>query len=401
MNPGLDKLQDYPFERLRNLKSKIPLKEHSSIIDLSIGEPKTKLPKLIQNALVESSQQISFYPSTRGTDSLRESIASWLCRRFQISENKLSPDENILPVNGTREALFGISQALADTKNRKYIALPNPFYQIYEGAAFLAGAQPFFMPCPESRDFSPHFELIEPSIWVETSLVYVCSPNNPSGSILNPTDYDYLLKMADIYNFIVVADECYSEIYRDESNPPLGLLEWCERSGRDGYDKCLVVNSLSKRSGVPGLRSGFVAGDKKILEKYFRYRTYQGGAMSLQVQAASLAAWADEEHVIKNRTHYRKNISLIEEIFNDKKIKSPEAGFFLWLELPIDDIDATSLLLRRGGVLVLPGQFLARETNGINPGSNYIRVALVSDREVCRRALMTIKTIFFSGEIQS
>ena len=401
MNTGLDKLQDYPFERLQNLKSKVPLKDHSSIIDLSIGEPKTELPELIQHALMESSDQISFYPSTRGTDALRQSIASWLCRRFQIPEDKLSPDENILPVNGTREALFGISQALADTKNRKYVALPNPFYQIYEGAAFLAGAQPFFMPCPESRGFSPHFELIEPSIWMETSLVYVCSPNNPSGSILNPADYEYLLKMADIYNFIVVADECYSEIYQDESNPPLGLLEWCDRSGRDGYDKCLVVNSLSKRSGVPGLRSGFVAGDKKILEKYFRYRTYQGGAMSLQVQAASLAAWADEEHVVKNRFHYRKNMGLIEGIFDDKKIKTPEAGFFLWLELPIDDIDATSLLLQRGGILVLPGQFLAREINGINPGSNYIRVALVSDMEVCRKALMTIKEFFFSGEVQS
>ena len=401
MNPGLEKLQDYPFERLRNLKSKIPLKEHSSIIDLSIGEPKTKLPKIIQNALVKSSEQISFYPSTRGTNALRQSIADWLCRRFQIPEDKLSPDENILPVNGTREALFGISQALADTKNRKYIAIPNPFYQIYEGAALLAGAQPFFMPCPESRDFSPHFESIEPSVWRETSLVYVCSPNNPSGSILDPTDYAYLLKMADIYNFIVVADECYSEIYQDESNPPLGLLEWCDRSGRNEYDKCLVVNSLSKRSGVPGLRSGFVAGDKKILERYFRYRTYQGGAMSLQVQAASVAAWGDEGHVIKNRCHYRKNMSLIKEIFNDKKIRTPEAGFFLWLELPMNDIDATSLLLRRGGVLVLPGQYLARETNGINPGSNYIRVALVSNIEVCRRALMTIKEIFFSGEIQS
>jgi Aspartate/tyrosine/aromatic aminotransferase len=252
MNPGLEKLQDYPFERLRNLKSKIPLKEHSSLIDLSIGEPRTELPKIIQNALVNSSEKISFYPSTRGTTALRESITSWLCRRFQIPENKLSPEDNILPVNGTREALFGISQALADTKNRKYIALPNPFYQVYEGAALLAGAQPFFMPCPKMRGFSPHFESIDPSIWRDTSLVYVCSPNNPSGSILEPTDYDYLLKMADIYNFIVVADECYSEIYQDESNPPLGLLEWCDRNGRDGYDKCLVVNSLSKRSGVPG-----------------------------------------------------------------------------------------------------------------------------------------------------
>ncbi len=400
MNPGLQKLRDYPFERLRNLREGVGVGSESSIIDLSIGEPKTDLPDVIREALVDSVESISYYPSTRGTANLRQSIANWICKRFRIDDNLISPSENLLPVNGTREALFGICQAMFLKRvNCRHVAIPNPFYQIYEGAAILAGAEPYYMSCPSYLNFIPEFESIERSIWEKTTMVYICSPNNPSGSVLRDTDYQRLLKLADSHDFIVVADECYSEIYRDESNPPLGLLEWCVQHDRKNFEKCLVVNSLSKRSGVPGLRSGFVAGDKKLIKEYYKYRTYQGGAMPLQVQSASAAAWNDEIHVVNNRKYYRNNMQLVEDIFDNPTIKIPEAGFFLWLNLPIDDVSATKTLLLRGDLLVLPGQFLARTINAFNPGKNYIRVALVHNKKICTDALTTIKRLIFKEDL--
>ena len=400
MNPGLHKLQDYPFERLKNLIEPLDTNYQSSIIDLSIGEPKTGLPDSVREALVASVDNVSHYPSTKGTSILRESIATWLCGRFHIPNDLISASENILPVNGTREALFGISQTIfsRDTK-RDHIAIPNPFYQIYEGAAILAGAKPFYMPCPANLNFIPEFESIDHSIWKKVSVVYICTPNNPSGAIFRDSDYDYLLRMADTYNFAVVSDECYSEIYQDESNPPLGLLEWCVKNGRKDFNNCLVVNSLSKRSGVPGLRSGFVAGAKNLIKAFYKYRTYQGGAMPLQVQVASTAAWGDEKHVTNNRKYYRENMELVSEIFKNTDITVPEAGFFLWLKLPIDDIIATKKILLEGNVLVLPGQFLARSVKKVNPGCGYIRIALVHKREICKEALVRIRKLIFNGDL--
>ena len=400
MNPDLQKLHAYPFERLRNLIEDVGVDSESSIIDLSIGEPKTDLPNVVRDALLESVENISYYPSTQGTTNLRQSIANWICRRYQIDDSLISPSENLLPVNGTREALFGICQAMfTKGQNSRYVAIPNPFYQIYEGAAILAGAEPYYMPCPPYLNFIPEFESIERSIWEKTSVVYICSPNNPSGSVLKETDYRCLLQLADNYDFVVVADECYSEIYHDESNPPLGLLEWCVQHNRKDFNKCLVVNSLSKRSGIPGLRSGFVAGDRKLIKEYYKYRTYQGGAMPLQVQSASIAAWNDEIHVVKNRKYYNDNMRLVDDIFNKPNIKIPDAGFFLWLSLPIDDISATKNLLLQGNLLVLPGQFLGRAINTLNPGQNYIRVALVPNKEICKKALTTINRLIFHEDI--
>ena len=380
MNPGFSSLQAYPFERLRGLYAGLQ-PANKEPVNLSIGEPKHRTPEFIQRALIESIDGTNKYPSTRGTLELRSTIAAWLTNRFKLAENTVDPDKHVLPVNGTREALFAIAQCLVDRDLKSsVVVMPNPFYQIYEGAALLAGAQPVFMDTSDGYDF----QAIDNHIWENCQMVYVCSPGNPSGQIISQENYATLLALADQYNFIIVADECYSELYYDESTPPLGLLQAAHELGVKNHKRCLVMHSLSKRSNAPGLRSGFVAGDPDVLEKFFQYRTYHGSAMSLHVQQASIAAWQDETHVRANRALYRDKFDAVVPILASKiKLDTPPAGFYLWPDIGRDDMEFCRLAMTQQNVQLLPGQFLAREVNGVNPGQNRIRLALVEQLELC------------------
>jgi len=388
MNPGLHALKPYPFERLAEIRARIRAPADRALINLSIGEPQHATPACITEALSEHLAEISRYPVTRGLPELRDVIVRWAARRFQLPDGALDAERHVLPVNGTREALFGIAQTLCDaTGGKLLVGMPNPFYQIYEGAALLAGARPYYLPCPAARDFRPDWSAVPDEVWQRMALVYVCSPANPSGVVLSADDFAALTDLADRHDFTIVADECYSEIYPDEAQPPLGLLQWCAANGRRDFARCLVMHSLSKRSNAPGLRSGFVAGDARLIEAFLRYRTYQGGAMSLPVQYASIAAWSDESHVVENRIRYRaKFASVIARLGPLLDLDLPQGGFYLWPELPIDGVTACERLLGDAGVLVLPGCYLAREDVGSNPGQQRIRIALVADLATCEEA---------------
>ncbi|MCP5201634.1 MAG: succinyldiaminopimelate transaminase [Gammaproteobacteria bacterium] len=392
MNPGLDELQPYPFERLAALRARVAPPPGRPLINLSIGEPQHPTPRCVHDALVAHLDATAKYPATRGLPELRTAITDWATRRFELPAGGLDAERHVLPVNGTREALFAITQAIYSRRPGKpRVAMPNPFYQIYEGAALLAGARPFFLPCPAERGFRPDFAAVPASAWQGIELVYVCSPGNPSGAVLNDDDYAVLIELADRHDFVVVADECYSELYLDESAPPLGLLQWCARHGRDDYARCMVMHSLSKRSNAPGLRSGFVAGDADLIASFLRYRTYQGGAMSVPVQHASIAAWRDEAHVRDNRAQYRAKFDAVLACLAPAiKVSAPAAGFYLWPELPVDGISACERLLGEAGVLTLPGAFLARDVDGYNPGARRLRIALVADLDECVEAAARI-----------
>jgi N-succinyldiaminopimelate aminotransferase len=388
MNPGLHALKPYPFERLAEIRARIPPPASKALINLSIGEPQHATPACIRVALIEHLAETSRYPATRGLPELRHSIVDWAARRFRLPDGLLDAEHHVLPVNGTREALFGIAQTLCDAHSGKtLVGMPNPFYQIYEGAALLAGAQPYYLPCPAVHGFRPDWSAVPDAVWQRMALVYVCSPGNPSGAALSTEDFATLTSLADRHDFTVIADECYSEIYTDEARPPLGMLQWCADNGRRDFARCLVMHSLSKRSNAPGLRSGFVAGDARLIEAFLRYRTYQGGAMALPVQYASIAAWSDESHVIENRVRYRaKFASVIARLAPVLDLELPDGGFYLWPELPIDGITACERLLGEAGVLVLPGSFLARDDVSGNPGEQRIRIALVADLATCEEA---------------
>lgn len=389
MNPGLQALKPYPFERLAEIRASHPAPPDKHLINLSIGEPQQPTPPFIHEALIAHLADTARYPATRGLAEFRQALATWAGRRFKLSAGLLDADQQILPVNGTREALFAIAQTLFDSAAGKpLVGMPNPFYQIYEGAALLAGAQPYFLPCPASRDFRPDWTAVSERIWRQMTLVYICSPGNPAGSVMTSEDYAALTELADRHDFTIVADECYSEIYADESSPPLGLLQWCAANGRDDFARCLVMHSLSKRSNAPGLRSGFVAGDARLIDAFYRYRTYLGGAMSLPVQHASIAAWSDENHVVENRALYRARFARVHARLRPVlDFALPAAGFYLWPALPIDGITACRRLLSEAGVLVLPGSFLARQCGaGGNPGHNRIRIALVAGLAECEEA---------------
>jgi N-succinyldiaminopimelate aminotransferase len=395
MNSGLDKLQLYQFERLNQIRtSSLPPKE-TKIIDLSIGEPQLDTPLIIQESLKQAISGVGKYPTTRGTLKLRESISTWATKRFNLRNEQLLPDKNILPVSGTREALFAIAQTLVAANSKKsLVGLPNPFYQIYEGAALLAGGTPYYFNCPAHNNFIPLFEGVPENIWNDMSFVYICSPGNPTGSVMTSKQYNFLLSKADKHNFFIIVDECYSELYRDETAPPLGILEWCQLSGRNTFERCLTMQSLSKRSNAPGLRSGFVAGDPVLIEKFFMYRTYHGSAMPLHVQEASITAWSDEEHVVNNRNFYRKNFDAVLNVLQKKiDVTLPAAGFYLWIDVLADDIKVCKQLYSKTGLVVLPGQFLSRETDGQNPGINRIRMALVTPKEQCIEAAHRLLSI--------
>lgn len=393
MNPALDKLHQYPFERLKKLKQGISPADKSPIM-LSIGEPKHLPPPFIGQAITDHLDALAKYPLTNGTLELRQAIAAWLSRHYQIPEAHINPERHILPVNGTREALFAIAQTVVNSDNSPLVLMPNPFYQIYEGAAILAGAKPCYLPTDVHTNYIPDFSQVSAEIWQQCQLIYICSPGNPTGHVIPEESLHQLINLAAQYHFVIAADECYAELYADEQQPPPGLLQVAHKMGNEKFEHCLIFNSLSKRSNVPGLRSGFVAGDAHIIRKFHRYRTYHGCAMSLPSQYASIAAWNDEVHVRENRALYREKFKAVSTILAPvMPIEIPPAGFFLWPIVPDDDETFTQALFKSENVTVLPGSYLSRAVSGgYNPGKNHIRIALVACQNECTEAAERIKS---------
>lgn len=392
MHNALARLHAYPFERLARLTASVRPAQHKSALDLSIGEPRHDTPPAIIEVMARELPQMSRYPTTRGTETLRGAIAQWLARRFSLPAQALNPDLHVLPVAGTREALFAFAQCVVDrTRADPLVVMPNPFYQIYEGAALLAGATPYFV--NNNSAGVPDYDAVPEEVWQRCQLLYVCSPGNPTGCVLDADLYQRLFALADRHDFTIAADECYSEIYLDEKQPPVGLLEVAARAGRSGFRRCVAFHSLSKRSSVPGLRSGFVAGDADILKSFLLYRTYHGCALPLYTQAASVTAWGDEAHVIDNRRLYRQKFDAVLPILQSVlDVERPQAGFYLWPRLQIDAEEFTRGLLARENVTVLPGSYLARDAHGINPGSMRARIALVPPVAQCIEAAHRIKS---------
>ncbi|MGZ8289993.1 MAG: succinyldiaminopimelate transaminase [Telluria sp.] len=384
MNPHLDKLHPYPFEKLRRLFEGVTPNPEYPAISLGIGEPKHATPAFIQKALAHGVQGLSTYPTTHGGEPLRVAIAEWLERRYGT---ELDAATQVLPVNGSREALFGIAHCVIDAaKPGALVMCPNPFYQIYEGAAYLAGAAPCFVNSDPARNFGCDYAAVPAEVWQNVQLMYICSPGNPTGATLTLDDWKQVFELSDRYGFVIAADECYSEIYHGGS-APLGALEAARELGRNKGDNAwanlIVFSSLSKRSNVPGMRSGFVAGNAAIIKKFLLYRTYCGGAMSPPVQAASIAAWGDESHVLENRNKYREKFSLITPMLKEvMEVELPDAGFYLWADISgsgLTDEEFARRLYAEYNVTVLPGSYLARDAHGINPGIGRIRMALVAE----------------------
>ncbi len=394
MNPYLQKLQAYPFEKLNKLIAGVTPNSQLSPISLAIGEPKHATPSIIKDTLSKNVGMLSKYPTTKGTSELRQACAQWLINRFQLDEKNINEDENVLPVNGTREALFALAQCVVDQSVKPIVLIPNPFYQIYEGAALLAGAEPVYYDCRVVDGDIPALWEISEKIWNRCQLLYICTPGNPTGEIAPAKTIKQLLTYSLKYDFIIASDECYSEIYSPDSSPPMGLLHHAENTGNPDLKNCMAFYSLSKRSNAPGLRSGFVAGSNDLIEQFFQYRTYHGCAMSLSVQASSVAAWSDESHVESNRQLYDQKFRSVIEIFGSiLECQKPEAGFYLWPELPLDEVEFCKLLYTKKNVLSLPGSFLAREVNGYNPGKNRVRLALVAEYEECVVATQRIREL--------
>jgi N-succinyldiaminopimelate aminotransferase len=396
VNPNLEKLQAYPFEKLRRLFADITPNSSYAPISLGLGEPKHPTPDLIKLALTNNLGGLANYPSTIGLDELRLSISNWIARRYNIPPP--DPAKQILPVNGSREALFSLAQTVINATDKNascpLVLCPNPFYQIYEGAAYLAGAEPYFANANPHKNFAPDYSCIPEAAWQRVQLAFVCSPGNPTGAVLTLEDWKELFDLSDRYGFVIAADECYSEIYFGES-APLGSLQAARLLGRDDYRNLITLSSLSKRSNVPGMRSGFVAGDEHIIKQFLLYRTYHGGAMSPSIQKASVASWNDETHVIENRALYVKKFKQVTPILQEVlDVQLPDAAFYLWAgvnkAIEISDTDYARGLYRDYNVTVLPGSFLAREANGINPGANRIRMALVAEVEECMEAAQRI-----------
>jgi len=389
VNPLLTKLQPYPFEKLRQLFSGVTPNAAYSPISLGIGEPKHPTPEFIKQVLTDNLGGLASYPSTAGSEALRASIAGWLERRYGLP--KIDPATQVLPVNGSREALFALAQTVIDPSRDALVMCPNPFYQIYEGAAYLAGAAPYFVNSDPARNFAPDYKSVPADVWPRVQLLYLCSPGNPTGAVLTLEDWKELFELSDRYGFIIAADECYSEIYFKQE-APLGGLEAAHRLGRSGYPRLIAFSSLSKRSNVPGMRSGFVAGDAEVLKNFLLYRTYHGSAMSPSIQSASVAAWNDEKHVEENRAKYiakfKRVTPMLEEVLD---VALPDAGFYLWAKVPgMSDTEYARRLYAEYNVTVLPGSFLAREAHGINPGQGRIRMALVAEVEECLEAAQRI-----------
>lgn len=385
MNPLLERLQPYPFERLRQLTAGITPNPDLKPISLGIGEPRHAAPALIEEAIKGAMAGLSGYPATAGTPALREAIAGWIARRYGLN---VDPATQVLPVNGSREALFAIAQTVVDaSRPGATVVCPNPFYQIYEGAALLAGGDVAFANADPARNFAVDWRQIDDATWARTQLLYVCSPGNPSGAVMPLAEWQALFELSDRHGFVIASDECYSEIYfRDEA--PLGGLEAAAKLGRSDFKNLIAFTSLSKRSNVPGLRSGFVAGDAALLKKFLLYRTYHGSAMSPLVQAASIAAWNDEAHVVDNRARYRRKFAEVTPLLSQVlDVALPDAGFYLWAAVPDgDDVAFAQGLLAQYNLAVLPGSLLARSAHGVNPGAGRIRLALVADEAECLEA---------------
>ena len=393
MNHTLAYLQPYPFEKLRALLGSTTAAPDKSPIALSIGEPKHRSPDFVAAALSANLDQLAVYPTTLGIPALREAIAAWCGRRFGLPAGVLDPARHVLPVNGTREALFAFTQAVVKRDVDGLVVSPNPFYQIYEGAAFLAGAQPHYLPCLEQHGFNPDFEAVSDEVWQRCQILFLCSPGNPTGALIPVETLKKLIALADKFDFVIAADECYSELYFDEANPPAGLLTACAELDRHDFKRCVVFHSLSKRSNLPGLRSGFVAGDADILKSFLLYRTYHGCAMPVQTQLASVAAWNDENHVKANRDLYREKFDAVLAILDGVlDVQRPDGGFYLWAKTPIDDETFTRELFAREHVTVVPGSYLSRAVDGHNPGAGRVRMALVAPLAECVAAAERIRT---------
>ena len=416
MNPRLEQLHPYPFQKLRELFAGVTPNPDLSPINLSIGEPKHPTPQFIKDALVAGLSGLSNYPITQGSDALRGAIAAWAGRRYGV---KLDPATEVLPVNGSREALFAFAQASVDSSRhgRRVVISPNPFYQIYEGAALLAGARPFFLNTLPENGFRMDWSRVPDDLWEQVNLTYVCSPGNPTGKVMSLADWKELFELSDRHGFVIAADECYSEIYFplpnplplagegvkaepkpiDEGQPPLGALTAAQQLGRS-LKNLIVFNSLSKRSNVPGLRSGMVAGDAELMKQFLLYRTYHGSAMSPAVQAASIAAWNDEAHVVENRRQYAEKFAAVMPLLKDVlSFDAPDAAFYLWARVPGgDDAAFARGLYEKQHVTVLPGSFLARDAAGVNPGRGFVRIALVDSLDACVEAARRMAT--FVGE---
>jgi N-succinyldiaminopimelate aminotransferase len=391
MNTNLSRLQAYPFERLRQLFATVTPNPALRPISLGIGEPRHPAPALVKDAYcnaIQNSGGLSIYPATGGDPALRQAIVSWIARRYGL---QLDPAKQVLPVNGSREALFAIAQVVISPDDKDAIVVaPNPFYQIYEGAAYLAGAQPHFVASDPARNFAADWASVPPEVWQRTRLLYVCSPGNPAGAVMPLSEWKILFELSDRYGFVIASDECYSEIYfRDE--PPLGALEAAQQCGRSDFRNLVIFTSLSKRSNVPGMRSGFCAGDARLIQQFLLYRTYHGSAMSPVVQTASVAAWNDEQHVIENRAQYREKFDAVTPLLASVlDVALPDAGFYLWARVEGSDTDFARDLLALYNVTVLPGSYLARDVDGANPGTGRIRMALVADTAECLEAAQRI-----------
>lgn len=392
MNPLLNKLQAYPFEKLRMLFSDVEPNPEYNHISLGLGEPRHPTPEFIKQALIDNLHGLASYPPTLGSEALRESIARWLEQRYDLP--KVDPSTQILPTLGAREALFSLAQAVIDPASDALVLCPNPFYQIYEGAAYLAGAEPYFANSDPERNFAPDYQSIPEDVWSRVQMLYLCSPGNPTGAVLTMEDWKELFALSDKYGFVIASDECYSEIYFG-NNPPVGSMEAAQQLGRDGFERLIVLSSLSKRSNVPGMRSGFVAGDAEIIKKFLLYRTYHGSAMSVPVQEASIAAWKDEAHVMENRAQYSAKfeniVPLMQEVLD---VTWPDASFYLWANVNthtgLSDTEYAKRLYAEYNVTVLPGSYLARTAHGVNPGENRVRIALVAEMNECLEATRRI-----------
>ncbi len=392
MNHDLTLLQPYPFEKLRTLLADAQPPAGKRPIALSIGEPKHPSPDFVARALANNLDQLSVYPTTLGIPALRQAIASWCERRFALQPTSVDPARHVLPVNGTREALFAFTQAVVNRSPGALVVSPNPFYQIYEGAALLAGATPHYLPCTAENGFNPDFDAVSPETWQRTQILFLCSPGNPTGALVPIDVLEKLIALADEHDFVIAADECYSELYFDEQHPPAGLLSACAKLGRTDFKRCVVFHSLSKRSNLPGLRSGFVAGDADILKAFLLYRTYHGCAMPVQTQLASIAAWDDEAHVEANRRLYREKFDAVLEILAPvMDVQRPDGGFYLWPRTPVSDPLFTRELFAQEHVTVVPGSYLSRDVEGYNPGAGRVRMALVAPLAECIEAAQRIR----------
>ncbi len=383
MNPRLDTLQPYPFEKLRALLAQSnPAASGLRPINLSIGEPKHPAPECVKTAITEGLDGLSVYPPTKGDPKLRQAISQWIGKRYAIPCP--DPETQILPVLGSREALFAFGQVVLDSAKDGLVVCPNPFYQIYEGAALLGGATPYYVNADPAKNFRCDWSTVPAHVWARTQLLFVCSPGNPAGNVMPLADWKVLFELADKYSFVIASDECYSEIYLDESTPPLGGMQAAHQLGRTDFRNLMSFSSLSKRSNVPGMRSGFVAGDAKLIAKFLLYRTYHGSALSPVVSAASIAAWSDETHVIENRAQYREKFDAVLPILQPVlKVERPDASFYLWAGTPGPDDAFVRDLLTHANVTLLPGSYVGRLAQEVNPGLNRIRIALVAPMADC------------------